>query len=300
MAADKTALFPFKFHRRQSGGDGRLWPGAYGLRCSAGPAAGLRYIDCKGLQITAGGRVVKNVAGYDMTRLITGSAGSLGFISEATWRVSTLPQRCAAITANGFLDACAATALEIVQSKLSPIYVTCLPGNASDDWNLIVGFEGFSETVDYQMEKCGVVLEAAKLQSLERTDYPVHEGRFGDVYEEMGRSTFILRADFPLDQVADFINALDGRPAMSRSLLDFGCGRILAGLDELGNDEWMRLCELIDQRDGHGLLIKAPDDFRKQNDVFGTPRPEWKVMHRIKADMDPENIFAPGSLPGKV
>jgi len=261
---------------------------------------GLRYIDCQGLQVTAGGRVVKNVAGYDMTRLITGSAGSLGFISEATWRVSTIPQRCAAITANGSLDACAATAREIVQSKLSPIYVACLPGNASDDWNLIVGFEGFSETVDYQMEKCGAVLEAAKLQSLEQTDYPVHEGRFGDLYEEMGRSTFILRADFPLDQVADFINALDGRPPMSGVLLDFGCGRILAGLDELGNEDWRRLCELVDQRDGHGLLIKAPDDFRKQNDVFGTQRPEWKVMHRIKADMDPDNIFAPGSLPGKV
>ena len=99
--------------------------------------------------------------------------------------------------------------------------------------NLIVGFEGFSETVDYQMEKCGVVLEAAKLQSLEQTDYPVHEGRFGDVYEEMGRSPFILRADFPLDQVADFINALDDRPVLSGVMLDFGCGRILAGLDEL-------------------------------------------------------------------
>ena len=261
---------------------------------------GLRYIDCQGLQVTAGGRVVKNVAGYDMTRLITGSAGSLGFISEATWRVSTIPQRCAAITANGSLDACAATAREIVQSKLSPIYVTCLPDKASEGWNLIVGFEGFSETVDYQMEKCGALLEAAKLQSLEQTDYPVHEGRFGDLYEEMGRSTFILRADFPLDQVADFINVLDGLPPMSGVLLDFGCGRILAGLDALGNDEWMRLCDLIDQRDGHGLLIKAPDDFRKQNDVFGRQRPEWKVMHRIKADMDPDNIFAPGSLPGKV
>jgi glycolate oxidase subunit GlcD len=261
---------------------------------------GLRYIDSQGLQVTAGGRVVKNVAGYDMTRLITGSAGSLGFISEATWRVSTIPERCAAITAAGSLDACAATAREIVQSKLSPIYVTCLPEKTSEGWNLIVGFEGFSVTVDYQLDKCGVVLKGAELQSLEQTDYPVHEGRFGDVYEEMGRATFILRADFPLDQVAGFINALDGRPAMSNSLLDFGCGRILAGLDELGNDDWRRLCNLIDQRDGHGLLIKAPDDFRKQNDVFGTQRPEWKVMHRIKADMDPDNIFAPGSLPGKV
>jgi glycolate oxidase FAD binding subunit len=261
---------------------------------------GLRYIDSRGRQVTAGGRVVKNVAGYDMTRLITGSAGTLGFISEATWRVSTIPERCAAIAATGSPDACAATALEIVQSKLSPIYVTCLPENGSGDWKIVVGFEGFSETVDYQLEKCGAVLAAANLKSPENSDYPVHAGRFGDVYQEMGRSPFILRADFPLNRVADFIQALDGRPVLSGVLLDFGCGRIWAGLDTLANEDWKRTCELIDQRDGHGLLMKAPDDFRRENDVFGPPRQEWKVMHRIKAAMDPDNIFAPGSLPGKV
>jgi glycolate oxidase subunit GlcD len=267
---------------------------------------GLRYIDSKGVLVTAGGRVVKNVAGYDMTRLLTGSAGTLGFISEATWRVSTIPQRCAAITAVGALDTCAATALEIVQSVLSPIYVTCRPagqpaaGTVSDDWEIVVGFEGFSQTVDYQMEKCGTVLETAGLHSLKRADYPVHDGRFGDEFGEMGQSPFILRADFPLDRVAGFIGALDDRPALSKVFLDFGCGRLLAGLDDMGDDDWTRLCERIGQHNGHGLLVKAPDDFRKRNDVFGTPRPEWKVMHRIKAAMDPDNIFSPGCLPGRV
>jgi D-lactate dehydrogenase (cytochrome) len=267
---------------------------------------GLRYIDSTGVLVTAGGRVVKNVAGYDMTRLLTGSAGTLGFIAEATWRVSTIPERCAAITAVGSLAACAATALDIVQSTLSAAYVTCLPvdqpaaGNVPEDWKIIIGFEGFSQTVDYQMEKCGVVLETAGLRSPEQADYPVHAGKFGDEFGEMGQAPFILRADFPLDRVADFIGVLDDRPALSKVFLDFGCGRLLAGLEDMGDDDWTRLCERIDRHDGHGLLVKAPDDFRKRNDVFGTPRPEWKVMHRIKAAMDPNNIFAPGCLPGKV
>jgi len=100
--------------------------------------------------------------------------------------------------------------------------------------------------------------------------------------------------------VAGCINDLDGRATLSEVLLDFGCGRVLAGLEILSNADWARLCEVIDQQGGHGLLMKAPDDFRKENDVFGPPRPEWKVMHRIKAAMDPDNIFAPGALPGKV
>jgi FAD/FMN-containing dehydrogenase len=267
---------------------------------------GLRYIDSKGVLVTAGGRVVKNVAGYDMTRLLTGSAGTLGFIAEATWRVSTIPERCAAITAAGSLDACAATALKIVQSVLSPVYVVCRPADqlsarkVSGDWKIVIGFEGFSQTVEYQLEKCGAVLEMAGLHSPEKADYPVHEGRFGDTYDEIGRSPFILRADFPLDRVAGFIGQFDGRPALSKVFLDSGCGRLLAGLDDISDDDWARLCERIDQHNGHGLLLKAPDDFRKRNDVFGRPRPEWKVMHRIKAAMDPDNIFGPGCLPGKV
>ena len=197
---------------------------------------GLRYIDGKGVLVTAGGRVVKNVAGYDMTRLLTGSAGTLGFIAEATWRVSTIPERCAAITAVGSLDACAATALKIVQSTLSAVTVTGLPadkpsdGNFSGDWKIVVGFEGFSQTVDYQMEKCGAVLETGGLHSPERADYPVHDGKFGAEFGEMGGSPFILRADFPLDRVAGFIGALDDRPVLSQVFLDFGCGRLLAGL----------------------------------------------------------------------
>ena len=164
---------------------------------------GLRYIDGNGVLVTAGGRVVKNVAGYDMTRLLTGSAGTLGFISEATWRVSTIPERCAAITAVGSLGACAATALKIIQSALSAVYVTCMPdhqpsdGNFSGDWKIVVGFEGFSQTVDYQMEKCGAVLKTAGLHSPGKADYPVHDGKFGAEFGEMGRSSFILRADFP-------------------------------------------------------------------------------------------------------
>ena len=267
---------------------------------------GLRYIDSKGVLVTTGGRVVKNVAGYDMTRLLTGSAGTLGFISEASWRVSTIPERCAAITAVGSLDDCAATALKIVQSTLSPVYVTGRPadpttaGTDSGGWKIDVGFEGFSQTVDYQLEKCGALLETDGHHLLEKTDYPLHDGKFEDVFGEMAQSPFILRADFPLDRVAGFIGTLDKRPAEPGAFLDFGCGRVLAGLDDVSDEDWARLCETIDQHDGHGMLVKASDDFKKRTDVFGMPRPEWNVMHRIKAAMDPDNIFAPGCLPGNV
>lgn len=265
---------------------------------------GLRFINSSGQLITGGGRVVKNVAGYDITRLITGSAGTLGFITEATWRLSTMPERCAAITAAGSLDACAATALEILKSNCQPVFVCGVPDlqAAADQksWQLVIGFEGFSRTVDYQIEKCSTMLDEGQLKVQEQADYPVHDGRFGEVYNTLAQSSFILRGDFLLNRVADIIQALNEQLPVSRVFADFGCGRILAGFDELSSEQWSGLYTLAGNHDGHFLLEKAPDEFKKHNDVFGLPNAAWNIMHKIKAELDPDNIFSPGCLPGKV
>ena len=267
---------------------------------------GLRYINSSGQLISAGGRVVKNVAGYDLTRLITGSASSLGFITEATWRVSTMPERCAAISAWGALDACAATALDILGSICVPAFVVCNPDTLlssdpdSEKWNLIIGFEGFSRTVDYQIEKCSAILRDGHLKVCEPVDYGVHDGILAKAYSQISKADYIMRGDFLLDRVSDFVNAFGGMLPAALTSLDFGCGRVLAGIDELSDEQWSRLCKLAAEHDGHILLEKAPDDFKKRNDVFGLPTSAWKIMHRIKAELDPHNLFAPGRLPGRV
>jgi FAD/FMN-containing dehydrogenase len=267
---------------------------------------GLRFINSAGDLISAGGRVVKNVAGYDITRLITGSAGTLGFITEATWRLSTMPQRCAAISAEGSLAACKAAATDVLKSNCLPVFVASMParpqaaGSDRSLWNMVVGFEGFSETVDYQREKCSAILEKAQMKVVDQFDYPVHQGAFAGIYEQLAQSSFILRGDFLLNRVAGFLDSLNGNPALANVFLDFGCGRILAGLDDFSDEQWRRMCSLAEEHGGHVLLEKAPDDFRKANDVFGLPSPTWKVMQKIKTELDPDGTFAPGKLPGKV
>jgi FAD/FMN-containing dehydrogenase len=83
-------------------------------------------------------------------------------------------------------------------------------------------------------------------------------------------------------------------------MLDSGNGRIYAGINGLSDKQWRKLCEDAANHKGHVVLEKAPDGFRENNDVFGLPHPAWKLMHRVKAELDPENVFSPGRLPGKV
>jgi FAD/FMN-containing dehydrogenase len=268
---------------------------------------GLRFVDGSGQKISTGGKVVKNVSGYDLTRLMIGSAGTLGLITEVTSRIMTMPERCSAISAAGSLSLCAALAGEVIISNLVPVFVTAIPENRKDaeiddwSWKLLIGFEGFEKIVDEQLNRAARLLEEGGMELQDPVAYPVHDGIFGGIYAELDQSAFVLRADVPLDELAGFVQFIGSRRMDTRKiLLDFGCGRVLAGFEAMQADVWPKICDFGDQLGGHVLLEKAPLEFKKNNDVFGSTRPEWKIMHRIKAALDPNNIFAPGRLPGKV
>lgn len=267
---------------------------------------GLRFVNGSGQKISTGGKVVKNVAGYDLTRLMIGSAGTLGLITEVTCRVMTLPERCTALSVEGTLSECSALASELITSQLTPVFVVIIPENGQSGkitrrlCRLEIGFEGFDKTIDEQLKRTGILFEKHGLVLRHQQDYSVQDGIFKDIYTEIAQSTFILRADLPLDQVAGFARSLDRRLSEPKLFLDCGCGRIFAGYENMPEGVWHPLCDLGNQLGGHVVMEKATDEFKRHNDVFGFDRPEWKVMHRIKEALDPHHIFAPGRLPGKL
>jgi len=273
---------------------------------------GLRFVSGAGEPIAAGGRVVKNVAGYDVTRLMAGSAGTLGFLTALTFRVFLRPEACRAVTATGSLDACAAAAADLLRSNLEPVFITASSAFRTPDpalWRLLVGFEGFETTVRVQAERGSDLLRKAGLspcpsdaggpQSAESATYPVIDGIHAEALRELAACPFVLRADLPLDLTARFVADAGALLGDARVLLDFGCGRVMGGKPSLADDAWARLCRLADQAGGHILLENAPPDFKQRHDVFGSPRPEWALTHRLKAALDPHGIFAPGRLPGR-
>jgi len=266
---------------------------------------GLRFINGQGKIISTGGKVVKNVAGYDMTRLMTGSAGTLGFITTLTCRLATIPEYCAAGTARGTLEDCLAVASTVIQSNLMPTFATALDRNSTDvnsdqaQWELMIGFEGFSKTVTYQLEKLGDVFKKGNLNNFDQKEYALHEGPFAETYKKISACPYILRAGLPLNELRGLIHMLNEPAVVPQMVLDLGCGRIFCGFETVSDDFWKRLCDRAESLQGQVVLDKAPADFKQHHDVFGPERPGWKMIHRVKAALDPGNVFSPGRLPGK-
>lgn len=259
---------------------------------------GLQYIDSSGSMVTTGGKVVKNVAGYDMTRLMTGSAGTLGFITEASWRVATRPEACKVTSAVGSLESCSAAALAVINSNLLPVFVTAVPQD--DSWKLMVGFEGIGEVVDHQIDRCDQKMSENGLSGNVKADYPVIEGPFKAVFEKIWEAPYVCQADVVIANVKQLFEDAVKIVEPSSVLVDFACGRIYVGFEGCDSKQWSELGAQFNKSQGHGKLIKAPEEFRNSNDVFGSGRAEWKLSHKIKAALDPSGLFLPGTLPGRV
>ena len=267
---------------------------------------GLRFIDGKGRTIKAGGEVVKNVAGYDMTRLLTGSMGTLGFITEATFRISTLPEKCVTISAAGPLDSCISVAAELMQSTLEPVFIVAvskdLSGleNTGSNWRVAIGFEGFPRAVTYQMDRASTLLKTQGFEDLDETPYMPREGIFHSHYDRLDQQTVVLRTDIPFDQTKIILGKMGIDESSRDVLVDFGCGRILTAWDGMEDDFWEDICKWSTNSGGNSLIEKAPRAFKEKWDVFGLPRPEWEIAHRVKKALDPHNVFSPGRLPGRI
>jgi len=267
---------------------------------------GLRFINGKGQLISAGGRVVKNVAGYDVTRLMVGSFGTLGIITEMTLKLATIPERCCALTAHGMLNDCAAVAAQILQSNLWPAYIVAVPMDLSDTdrlagpWEMAIGFEGVGQSVDSQLERATHLLQERSVSSVAVQACQPIAGKFRDQYKTLEEYGFLLRADVPLDRLADLFASAQPFLPWHYPILDFGNGRVTLGLGMLAVSEWLDFADHASVLDGHALVEKAPDDFKQEADVFGRDRPEWGIMRRLKSVLDPHHIFSPGCLPGNV
>ncbi|MBI2973775.1 MAG: FAD-binding oxidoreductase [Armatimonadetes bacterium] len=265
---------------------------------------GMKVVLATGEQVKAGGKVVKNVAGYDMCKLFTGSLGTLGVITEVTFRMAPVPERTATVLASGTL----AQALEMTErtrdSVLLPAAIAVLNAHAAstltggpDRHNAILGIwiEGFTEAVGRHLKDLRAMANDVGMSAdvLEGTAHDALWERVRDFGS--GTSGALFRLTVPLGAVGEAVASISGWSPVPQIVAHAGAGTIWILTDSEDAPAWLaRLAALAATSRGHTIIAAAPPHVKGGLDVWGPPPPGLSIMQEVKRQFDPAGILNPG------
>ena len=264
---------------------------------------GMRVVLASGETIKAGGKVVKNVAGYDMCKLFTGSLGTLGIISEVTLRVAPIPAHSATVIATGTLANAVQCASQLTRTKLLPTAVYLRNSNGAASWRVAVSFDGFAETVARQTSE---LMEIA--QRLGLTQEVIDGARQQNFWQAMAdlpvsQDRLIYRLTVPRDALTQAISTIIGwikvepAPAICADVA-MGTLWLVVPANQETVDLFPRLIALAQEQRGHAIVFAAPAPVKKAIDVWGPITPAHTLMRKIKQEFDPMELFNPGRYIG--
>ncbi|MFN2497287.1 MAG: FAD-binding oxidoreductase [Pseudonocardiaceae bacterium] len=241
----------------------------------------------------SGGTVVKNVAGYDLAKLYTGSLGTLGIITEAVFRLHPLPETSRWITVIApDPDRAARTVAEVRNCQHDPVAIEVdrtVPGGPV---TVGVAVEGIATGVEARADAVAGLLGRAAGTSATITEAP--PDWWGRPPQAGDRPAVVLTCE-----PTGLAELLAGAPGSVRG--SAGAGVLIAGLDD-GDRLGTELAELrgIAARHGGSAVLRCAPPQRKAGlDVWG-PVPALGLMRRLKDQFDPEHRLAPGRFVGGI
>jgi len=297
-------------HRFISGADGKPTIGAVAAANLSGPRRiqagaardsliGVRAVTGRGDVVKSGGRVMKNVTGYDLVKFLAGSYGTLAVLSEVTFKVLPVPETEATLVVYGLADEAAvkalATALGSPHSVTGAAHIPALGVRAAET---LVRIEGFADSVATRLARLSADLaEFGAVEHLDSTGSATAWRMVRDL------AALAAPAGAPIWRVS--VKPSDGpkvaaavrRAFDCRVLYDWGGGLVwLAGGE--GEDGGAAVIRgAVAAVGGHAALVRASDDLRNVVAVFPPlSEPLMALTNRLKAAFDPVGILNPGRM----
>ncbi|MBI4481340.1 MAG: FAD-binding oxidoreductase [Acidobacteria bacterium] len=267
------------------------------LRFGYGPVRdsviGMRLVHGDGTVSKAGGKVVKNVAGYDLCKLYAGSFGTLGILTEISFKLRPLPEATETVLATfGSFPEVYEAVSRILRSPLLPVALVHLSPEAAlsrglqQAHTLLVRLAETAEGVAWQREALRAWLPGF--------DLAPGDDLWERCMERDERFPVTLRASVPVKELAALYAELE-QIAESEIVSHPGTGRIYAHAPALPEVRELRGAA---QRMGGSLMVeRAPEGWKRNVDVWGfSNAAELELMRTLKARLDPHHILNPGRL----
>ncbi len=265
---------------------------------------GLSFVRADGQIAKAGGRVVKNVAGYDLMKLFTGSYGTLGIISQITFRTYPLPETSATVILTGAAEKLSKAASTLLNSSLTPTSLDLLSAgvvkalNLGAGMGLLVRFQSIAASVKQQSEQ---VRELALSLDLKVDSFSGNDR--ADLWEQLSQtirksateSTVICKIGILPDAAVEFLEKLDlwsNQSGLGQISVGSGLGNLQLVSDNLELLKKLRLhCS---EHRGFLSILESPVAFKQKIEPWGYTGNSLGMMQKIKQQFDPKNIFNPG------
>jgi glycolate oxidase FAD binding subunit len=285
---------------------------------------GIRYVAPTGEIIGMGGKTVKNVSGYDVSKIMIGSLGTLGILGDMTFRLLPLPEQAATVLAS-FATLAGAKAFSdgILNSKLLPTSLEILngPGFAlsglsdmkvpSGSWCVAIGLEGFNEEVQREisdMNDMAKLDKASEVITLDRSKAATFWENLGNCIPAGAEKTAVkFKGSFLISHYAEIMEAWAAASNGINCAFTCSAGLGLAYAYVIGNpvieiEKVAKLGEAFrtatEKYGGSMVAEDAPLALKQKLDPWGPTRGDFILMKRIKENLDPFGVLNPGRFLG--
>jgi glycolate oxidase FAD binding subunit len=292
---------------------------------------GLEFVTGEGARAKSGGRVVKNVAGYDLHKLLVGSLGTLGVITAANFRTFPLPRAQATLLA-AFVHPAGALHLRrtVAQSPLQPHAFEVLSPHASTlllsgmdihragRWVAAIASGGHDSVVERHRRDLRELASRAGAEELDEFVGDTEEKRalwsnlreFPQLMLRASAAPTILKLSLPPSQlsiVLDQAQRLTDELQMPSALLVRAVGLIYVALLPVRSDAGavallsaasVKLCETAERAGGTAMIELCPTELKRSIKLWWPPRGDLDLMQRIKQAFDPHGVLSPGRFVG--
>ena len=269
---------------------------------------GVQFLSDEGKLIHGGGRVVKNVAGYDLMKMLIGSFGTLGIVTQMTLKVKPKPET-SALVSFGLSAASLGPTLDRLHASISrPVAIELLNANAAgqlgiarpggEPFYLVCGFEEKAVTVEWQIQTLQDELKTAPIR-----DWTRHDAALWKPLAQLQSAAdgwFSVKIRTLSSSIANLAALAASLHSEVRFHAHAGNGIAFAHFPvELGVErasEFLAAFQKAKSANGGATVLRCPSAWKKSLPIWGPDNPERELMKTVKRTLDPGNRFNPGRL----